>query len=124
MIKTKFLINLSVVLSIFILDRLSKIYIIYLDNVNLTSEIYSSKFLNISLVWNKGIAFGFFSFNKESFYDILTGLIIFIIFLVAYISIKSKGLHRYSYLMILGGALGNGFDRIITRESQILLIFT
>ena len=115
MIKTKFLINLSVVLSIFILDRLSKIYIIYLDNVNLTSEIYSSKFLNISLVWNKGIAFGFFSFNKESFYDILTGLIIFIIFLVAYISIKSKGLHRYSYLMILGGALGNVFDRIITR---------
>ena len=65
MIKTKFLINLSVVLSIFILDRLSKIYIIYLDNVNLTSEIYSSKFLNISLVWNKGIAFGFFLLTKS-----------------------------------------------------------
>ncbi len=115
MIKTKFLINLLIVLSIFLLDRLTKIYVIYLDNANLSSEIYYSKFLNINLVWNEGIAFGLFSFNKESFYDILTGLIILIIFFIVYISIQSKGLQRFSYLMILGGALGNVFDRVITR---------
>ena len=58
-----FLVNLLVVLSIFLFDRFSKIYVIYLDKKFFESEIFSSKFLNINLIWNEGIAFGFFSFN-------------------------------------------------------------
>ena len=112
MIKAKFLINLFIVLSIFTLDRLSKIYVIYLDNANLTSEIYSSKFLNIHLIWNEGIAFGLFSFNKNNIYILLTFFILLIILIIFYMAIKSDGLKKYSLLMILGGALGNVFDRI------------
>ena len=55
-----FIINSLLVFSIFLLDRLSKIYVIYLDKKFLGSEIFSSKFLNIVLVWNEGIAFGLF----------------------------------------------------------------
>ena len=112
MIKAKFLINLFIVLSIFTLDRLSKIYVIYLDNANLTSEIYSSKFLNIHLILNEGIAFGLFSFNKNNIYILLTFFILLIILIIFYMAIKSDGLKKYSLLMILGGALGNVFDRI------------
>ena len=109
------LINISLVFLIFLLDRISKIYVINLDKKLLGSEIYTSKFLNIILVWNEGIAFGLFSFNKENFYDILTGLIFLIIFGIIYVSIRSKGFQRFSYLMILGGAFGNVFDRVINR---------
>ena len=111
----KFFINSFLVILIFLIDRISKIYVIDLDKKFLGSEIFSSKFLNINLIWNEGIAFGLFSFNKENFYDILTGIIFLIILGIIYISIRSKGFQRFSYLMILGGAIGNVFDRVITR---------
>jgi signal peptidase II len=111
----KFFINSFLVILIFLIDRISKIYVIDLDKKFLGSEIFSSKFLNINLIWNEGIAFGLFSFNKENFYDILTGIIFLIILGIIYISIRSKGFQRFSYLMILGGAVGNVFDRVITR---------
>ena len=60
----KFFINSFSVILIFLIDRISKIYVIDLDKKFLGSEIFSSKFLNINLIWNEGIAFGLFSFNK------------------------------------------------------------
>ncbi len=111
----KFLINSFIVLSIFLIDRFSKIYVIYLDKKFLGSEIFSSKFLNISLIWNEGIAFGFFSFNNQNIYNFLTLLILIIISVILFMIIRSKSYERYALLMILGGALGNVFDRIIYR---------
>ena len=60
-----FFINFSIILSIFLLDRISKIYVINLDKKFFGSEIFSSKFLNIELYWNTGIAFGLFSFSDK-----------------------------------------------------------
>ena len=107
-----FFINLSFILLIFLLDRISKIYVIYLDNKLSGSEIFSSNFLNIYLIWNKGIAFGLFSFNEKIFYNILTIIILIIILIIFIMTIKSHGVKKYLLLMILGGALGNLFDRI------------
>ncbi len=106
-------INFIIILSIFILDRLTKIYVIYLDKTNSGSEIFSSKFLNVYLIWNEGIAFGLLSFNQNIFYNFLTLFIVIIIFIILYMITISSGLKKYSLLMILGGALGNVFDRII-----------
>ena len=110
-----FYINLITILSIFILDRLTKIYIIYLDKINSGSELYLSKYLNIYLIWNKGIAFGLFSLDEKNFYNYLTILIFIIVFLIFFWIIKSKGIQKYALLMISGGALGNLFDRIFYR---------
>ena len=107
-----FLIKLSLIFIIFVSDRISKIYVIYLDNKLLGSEIFSSKFLNINLIWNEGIAFGLFSFDDKIFYNILTIIIIIIILIIFFMIIKSDGFKKYSLLMILGGALGNVFDRL------------
>ena len=112
-INKNLLINLIFVLSIFLSDRFSKIYIIYLDKNFFGSEIFTSKFLNIILVWNEGIAFGFFSFNEKILYNILTIFILIIIFAVILMLVRSEGLKKYSLLMIIGGAFGNVFDRII-----------
>ena len=107
-----FFINLLIVLSIFFLDRLSKIYVIYLDKKFLGSELLSSKFLNIRLIWNEGIAFGLLSFNETIFYNALTFLIFIIILIIFFMLSKSNGINKFSLMMILGGAIGNIYDRI------------
>ena len=107
-----FLINFTLVVLIFLFDRFSKIYVIYLDKKFLGSEIFSSNFLNITLIYNKGIAFGFFSFDKNYFYNLLTTVILAIVVLIGLMIIKSSGIKKYALLMIFGGALGNLYDRI------------
>ena len=108
-----FLTNFLLILIIFLLDRFSKIYVIYLDKKLFGSEIFSSKFLNIQLIWNEGIAFGLFSFNEKKLYDTLSILILIIIIIILIMAIKSEGLKKYTLLMILGGAIGNFSDRIL-----------
>ena len=110
-----FLINSFFVLLIFFLDRISKLYVIYLDKKIFGSEIYSSKYLNINLIWNEGIAFGLFSLADKTFYNFLTIVILIIILIIIFMLKKSIGLKKYSLLMILGGALGNFFDRIFNK---------
>ena len=80
-----FYINTIIVILIFILDRFSKIYVMNLDKVNYSSQLYQSKYLNISLVWNEGIAFGLLSFNQDNLYNFLSLLIaIIVLVLLAY----------------------------------------
>ena len=107
-----FYISFSIVALIYFLDRLSKIYIIHLNKNNLGSDIFNSAYLNIVLIWNKGIAFGLLSFNETYLYNIISTIILIIIIVLLVMSSKSQGLKRYSLLMIIGGALGNLHDRI------------
>ena len=107
-----FYISFLVVALIFSLDRLTKIFIIHIDKNNLNSDIFSSSYLNIVLIWNRGIAFGLFSFNEEYLYNVLSLIISIIIVILIVMAIKNYGLKRYSLLMIVGGALGNLNDRI------------
>ena len=109
----KFLINFSLVLILFFIDRFSKLYIINLDKELFSPEIFSSKFLNIHLIWNKGIAFGLFSFSETYFYNLISIIIAIIIFALLIMIIRSEGLKRFLLIFILGGALGNFYDRLI-----------
>ena len=111
-LRKNFIINLSLFLLIFLLDRISKIYVIFLDKKFLGSEIFSSKFLNIQLFWNEGIAFGLFSLKQGKLYNFLTIIIMILIILILYLAFKSNGIKKYSLLLIFGGAIGNLYDRI------------
>jgi len=106
-----FYISFSIVTLIYFLDRLTKIYVIQLDKNNLGSDIFNSAYLNIVLIWNKGIAFGLLSFSESYLYNIISLIIAAIIFVLIVMSLKSQGFKRYSLLMIIGGALGNLHDR-------------
>ena len=110
-ISKNFYISFSIVALIYFLDRLSKIYVIQLDKNNLGSDIFNSTYLNIVLIWNKGIAFGLLSFNESYLYNIISLIIAIIIIVLIIMSLKSQGFKRYSLLMIVGGALGNLHDR-------------
>ena len=107
-----FYISFSFVALIYFLDRLTKIYVIQLDKNNLGLDIFNSAYLNIVLIWNKGIAFGLFSFNESHLYNILSLIISIIVIILIIMALKSHGFKRYSLLMIVGGALGNLHDRI------------
>jgi signal peptidase II len=109
----KFYISFLIVALIYFIDRLSKIYIIQLDENNFGSDIFNSAYLNIVLIWNKGIAFGLLSFTESHFYNILSLIISLIVAILVLMTLKSQGLKRYSLLMIVGGALGNLHDRIM-----------
>ena len=106
-----FYISLTIVALIYFLDRLTKIYVIQLDKNNFGSDIFNSAYLNIVLIWNKGIAFGLLSFNESYIYNIISLIIATIIIVLVIMSLKSQGFKRYSLLMIVGGALGNLHDR-------------
>ena len=108
-----FYISFSIVFFIYFLDRLSKIYVIQLDENNLGSDIFNSAYLNIVLIWNKGIAFGLLSLNESYLYNIISSIIAIIVIVLVTMSLKSHGFKRYSLLMIVGGALGNLHDRIL-----------
>ena len=108
----KSIIDLFTVIIIFSLDRISKFYVISQSEKNFSYDLFESKFLNINLVWNEGIAFGLLSFDEMYFYNLLTILITILIIIIFFMILKNEGLKKYSLLMILGGALGNLYDRI------------
>ena len=99
-------------LAVFSLDRLVKLYVIKKTEEIGTSEVFFSDYLNIQLVWNEGIAFGLLSIKESFFYNSITFLISIVIIILIYFAYKSKRFEKISYVLIIGGALGNLFDRI------------
>ena len=111
--KKNFFINFILVLTIFGLDRITKNFVISQSKINLSNDLFLSNYLNISLMWNEGIAFGLFAFDESFFYNFITLLIIVVIIIVFFMILKNEGYKKYSLILILGGALGNLYDRIL-----------
>ena len=111
-IKKFFNVSLLIPVFIFTLDRISKIYVINLSKNSSDIELFSSKFLNITLIWNEGIAFGIFSAIHGYWYNLLTITIVLIAIIILIMSIRQDGTQQYFLLIVFGGALGNLYDRI------------
>ena len=108
-----FFFNISIVITIFLIDRVIKFYVINLFEDLNNQEIFLTPFLNIYLIWNEGIGFGLSSFESKNIYNFITLFIILINVIIIYILIKLNDLRKYFFLIILGGSLGNLFDRLV-----------
>ena len=108
----KISLNSIIVLVIFLIDRVSKIYILKIAELENIVDIYLTNYLNLYLIWNKGIAFGLLSINESLIYNSISLVIALIILTILVMLIKSNGLKRYSLILVLGGSLGNLFDRV------------
>ena len=108
----KFLIYSSIIILIFLLDRVSKIYILNLAETSSSVDIYINSFLNLYLIWNKGIGFGILSFEESFIYNLITILIVIISLIIIFMIIRSEDYKVYFWISILGGSFGNLFDRI------------
>ena len=109
----KFSLNLIALGVIFLIDRLTKLYILKLAEVENSVDIYLTSYLNLYLIWNKGIAFGLLSMNESMIYNTITFIIGIIIIIILYTLWKNDNIQRYFLVLIAGGALGNFYDRII-----------
>ena len=104
--------KIIIILSIFFFDRITKIYLIDLQTNGTDVDFYITDFLNLNLVWNSGIGFGLISIEANIYYHILTALIAAINVILIILLFKSKGVYKYLFSIIIGGSLGNLFDRI------------
>ena len=112
MLKKQFILNSIIIFIIFFLDRLSKFYILNIAENEGTVNITINSFLNIILVWNAGIGFGLLQFDQTFVYNLITILIFLINLLIIYLLFNAEKLHKIFFAMILGGSLGNLYDRV------------
>ena len=108
----KIIISIILLLFVFILDRATKTIILNIAEETGRVDIYINSFLNLFLVWNKGIGFGLLSFDQKFIYNGITIFIFLINLIIIYLIFTEKGLKTYFLLIILGGSLGNLFDRV------------
>ena len=111
----KLLIGFIFIVICFALDRLSKIYILNILNNDGQVDFYINQFLNIYLVWNTGIGFGLFSSEDKLFYNIFTAIIVIINLVILYFALIESKIKSFFLMIILGGSLGNLFDRVYYR---------
>jgi signal peptidase II len=102
--------SLMLIILILFIDRISKLEII---NYYSDHKIYINYFINFNLVWNTGIGFGLFSTDTSLIYNIITVLIAVVIIILFYVTINSDNLDKLIFTIIIGGALGNFYDRVI-----------
>jgi len=110
--KKKLILSLSIIIFIFVLDRISKLYILNLAEVENGVDIYINPYLNFHLIWNTGIGFGLFSSENNFYYNLISILILIINIIIIIMIFKTKDYRILFLTMILGGSLGNFFDRI------------
>ena len=101
---------IAVLLTIFLLDRYTKITAINI--LESKKNIYINDYLNLDLVFNTGIGFGLLSFNENFYYNLITILILIVIIIIGFFTFKSKKKEKLFFTFILGGAIGNVYDRI------------
>jgi len=114
-LNSKYIIKFIIILLIFLSDRLTKINVLNFFENNQLEEIYVSNFLNIYLIWNKGIAFGLFNFDDSLVYNLITVIIAVVSLIILFLALRIKDYKGYFFTVIFGGAIGNFYDRITFR---------
>ena len=109
----KIFLNLLIFITVFFIDRITKFYILKLAELENSVDIYLTSYLNLYLIWNKGIAFGLLSMNGSVIYNIITSIIGIIIIIILLMMWKNDNIQRFFLALVAGGALGNFYDRIV-----------
>ena len=94
----------------FLFDRLSKWWAV---SALRDEPAVISDYLNLSLMWNRGVSWSLFSYDSLIGFSILTGFILLVIVLfMVFVFVQYKNYHNISFeVLVLAGALSNVVDR-------------
>jgi len=104
--------SLSLILFLFLVDRISKYLILNIFKTSDEPNIIITSFLKFELIWNNGIAFGLLPFEESLYYNSLTAIILVITIILFFLMIKSANVEKFGFCLIIGGSFGNIFDRL------------
>ena len=104
--------SFGIVITLFLVDRFIKIYVINIFENTEENLIEITSYLNAYLIWNEGIAFGLFSMEDKKIYNLITLVILIINILIIYLIYTIEDTRKYYLMIVLGGSLGNLFDRM------------
>jgi len=104
--------SLSLILFLFLADRISKYLILNIFKTSDEPNIIITSFLKFELIWNNGIAFGLLPFEESLYYNSLTAIIVVITIILFFLMIKSANVEKFGFCLIIGGSFGNIFDRL------------
>ena len=107
---------LLLIFFLFSIDRITKYLIVTSSSLSESLVIEITSFLNFNLIWNDGIAFGLLSFHDGIYYNTLTVIIIIIITVLIYLLNRSNNNEKFGFSLIIGGSLGNVYDRLYYRS--------
>ena len=97
----------------FLADRTSKNYVINFFLTHGSDSYYFNSFLNFVLLWNTGMAFGVFESDSYTYHAFSFLIFLVIIFLIVWLFKSNRKFEKISIALIIGGALGNWFDRLV-----------
>ena len=109
-IKKENIFFLFFIILIFSIDRLTKDKIANSPDQNV---YFLNEFINFDLIWNIGIGFGLLSSSSYLFYNLVSTLIGLVILILIYIFLTANKSEKFIYSLIIGGALGNFYDRLV-----------
>jgi len=104
--------SLSLILFLFLVDRISKYLILNIFKTSDEPNIIITSFLKFELIWNNGIAFGLLPFEESLYYNSLTAIIVVITIILFFLMVKSANVEKFGFCLIIGGSFGNIFDRL------------
>lgn len=103
-----------IALVILLADQISKVWLLYLYQIELNGDLLLAPFATITLVWNRGISYGLF--QQEA--DLGRWLLVIISFVAAaafafWLRQNPPRLVAWALGLVIGGAVGNGIDRLV-----------
>lgn len=96
-----------------LLDQVSKLWLVYSFDLSANGPVRLLPVLDLVLVWNRGISYGLFQQDSDLGRWLLAGFTVFAtIALWIWSTRVTLKLPAVALALIIGGALGNGIDRI------------
>lgn len=104
--------GLALMLLVLALDRLSKEALI--DRLDGQDPITVTGFFNLVMVWNRGVSFGLFQQDQTTGRLVLAGFAVLVALgLAIWLWRAAAPLLAAGLGLVIGGALGNAYDRLI-----------
>ena len=96
-----------------VLDQASKLYLLFVAELPIRDPIVLAPFLELVVVWNRGISYGLLQQDGPLGRIVLLGIsLIACVVLVLWLRQPGSRLQAWALGLVLGGAAGNAIDRL------------